>query len=99
MWRVKENKVFLSVRVLPNAKRAQIEGVWNETALKIAVRAPAVEGLANKALIDFLADFFDLKKKNISITHGETGREKTICFENADLQTLENKVKAVLNPA
>lgn len=97
MWRQKDNQVFLSVRVMPNAKRAKIEGVWNDSALKIAVRAPAVEGMANKALIDFLADFFALKKRDVAIAHGETGREKTICFNGADLEQMKAKVQAVLN--
>lgn len=74
----KDNAVYLSVRVSPNTKRSGIEGIWQETRIKIALRAPAVEGKANQALIDFLADFLGVKKRNIQIIQGETAREKTI---------------------
>lgn len=92
MWQEKENGFILSVRVLPNAKRSGIEGVWNESAVKIALRAPAVDGQANKALIAFLADLFQIKKRDISILSGETSREKKLCFQNADFE----KIKEIL---
>ena len=84
MWQKNENAFILSVRVLPNAKRTGIEGVWNNSALKIALHAPAVDGKANKALIDFLADLLEIKKRDISILSGETSREKKVCFQNVD---------------
>ena len=86
----KENDVLLSIRVLPNAKRSGIEGIWNNSALKIALRAPAVDGQANKALIDFLSDCFHLKKRQINIVRGETSREKTICFSDCSLQDIQS---------
>lgn len=90
----KENCILLSVRVLPNAKRSGIEGIWNNTALKIALRAPAVDGQANKALIDFLADCFHVKKRQINIVRGETSREKTICFSDCSLQDIQSIISA-----
>ena len=92
MWQEKENGFILSVRVLPNAKRSGIEGVWNESAVKIALRAPAVDGQANKALITFLAELFKIKKRDISILSGETSREKKLCFQNVDFE----KIKEIL---
>ncbi len=83
----KGNDVLLSIRVSPNAKRSGIEGIWQEKMLKIALRAPAVEGKANEALIDFLADTFNIKKRAIVIVRGQTSREKTILLQNYDLQT------------
>ncbi len=88
----KENDVLLSIRVLPNAKRSGIEGIWNNTALKIALRAPAVDGQANKAVIDFLADCFHLKKRQIIIVKGETSREKTIRLSDCSLQDIQTVI-------
>ena len=51
--------VTLAVRAQPGAKKTAIIGIYGEGAtaqLKIAVQAPPVEGRANEALIEFLAD-------------------------------------------
>ena len=78
---VKENGIYLSVRVQPGAKRSVFDGVWNDTHVKIALRAPAVDGKANEALIDFLSEFFKIKKKQIFIVTGQTSRCKVILIE------------------
>jgi len=72
------NNYRLQIRVLPNAKRDGWAGVWNETHYKIALRAPAVDGRANEALIGFLADFFKLPKRHFCIVQGQTARCKVV---------------------
>ena len=72
------NRLILSVRVSPNAKRSGIEGVWNGTHLKIALSAPPVDGKANEALIDFLADLCGIRKSAITLLSGQTGRLKRV---------------------
>ena len=80
------NSLTLSVRVSPNAKRAGFEGVWNNTHLKVALTAPPVDGKANAFLVDFLADYFRIRKSAISLVSGQTGRLKKvlISFPSAD---------------
>ena len=72
------NNYRLQIRVLPNAKRDGWSGMWNETHYKVALRAPAVDGKANEALIEFLADFFKLPKRNFIIVQGQTARCKVV---------------------
>ena len=72
------NKYRLQVRVLPNAKHVGWAGKWNDTHYKIALRAPAVDGKANEALIEFLADYFKLPKRAFAIISGQTNRCKII---------------------
>jgi len=67
-------KVF--IKVVPNAKKNRI--VEELSRLKVYVTAPAVDGKANKALIESLADHFGIKKKDISILFGEKSRDKII---------------------
>ncbi len=79
------NSLTLSVRVNPNSKRAGFEGIWNNTHLKVALTAPPVDGKANSFLIDFLSDYFHLRKSAISLISGQTGRLKKIVLTfNAD---------------
>jgi uncharacterized protein (TIGR00251 family) len=65
-----------SIRVIPNAKHEKI--IEEEGKYKIYLSAPAVEGKANKALIQFLAEHFKTKRNKISIIRGEKSREKIV---------------------
>jgi len=67
--------VRVSVKVIPNAKRDE---VVDGDVLKVYVRAPAVGGKANKAVIKALAEFFNVRKSCIRIVLGERSREKAV---------------------
>lgn len=66
----------IKVKVIPNAKKNRI--VQEREVFKVYVNAPAVEGKANKALIEILADYFQVRKSSIKIIRGEKAREKVI---------------------
>jgi len=66
----------IHVRITPNAGKNSIKE--EEGKLKIKVSAPAVDGKANKAVIELLATYFKIRKSAISIVKGEKGRDKII---------------------
>ncbi len=66
----------LNIKVIPNAKRDRL--VEEPGRLKVYLTARAVEGKANAALIDLLAEHFGVKKSGISIIRGLTSREKVV---------------------
>ena len=66
----------ISIKVIPNAKKNKISD--EDGKLKVRVNAPAVGGKANKAVVEVLAGFFEVKKKDIRIIRGEKSREKVI---------------------
>lgn len=68
------------IRVQPGAKRNAVEGLL-AGRLKLRIAAPAVEGKANKAVLEFLAGVLKVKKSQVSILRGETSREKTVRVE------------------
>lgn len=74
--------VRLAVRLTPRASRNELDGVAagadGRPALRLRLVAPPVEGAANKALIEFLADALDLRKADVTIRSGETGRLKIL---------------------
>jgi uncharacterized protein (TIGR00251 family) len=69
--------VTFAVRVTPRSSRNQIVGVEND-ALKIKLTAPPVEGAANAALIDFIADWLHVRKSAVSIVGGDKSRNKLV---------------------
>jgi uncharacterized protein len=69
--------VVLEVLVQPRASRTRPAGEHGGR-LKIQLAAPPVDGEANRALVEFLADALGVRKGDVSIERGETGRRKTI---------------------
>lgn len=49
--------------------------------LKIGLNSPPEGGRANEELIDFLSDYLNVKKKNISIIKGINCRDKTVLIK------------------
>jgi hypothetical protein len=75
-----EGASFL-VRVAPRASRNAIAGVIGEgaeTAVKISLNAPPVEGRANAALIEFLSEVLGTPRSAIEIAGGQHARNKRI---------------------
>jgi uncharacterized protein len=68
--------VRFEVKVIPNAKKDRL--VEENGRLKVYLNAPAVDGKANKALIEFLAEHFGVKKSEVRLVRGEKSREKTV---------------------
>ena len=73
-------KVVLDLHVQPGAKRSEFAGKHGER-LKVRLAAPAHEGRANAALIEFLADYYRVPKKNVTIASGERSRAKRVVIE------------------
>ena len=67
---------MLKVHINPRSSRNQITG-WRNGVLYIKLTAPPVEGAANKAAVEFLADQLGIKKSQITLVSGSTSRDKT----------------------
>jgi uncharacterized protein (TIGR00251 family) len=73
----------LLVHAQPGAKRSEIVGLHGER-LKIRIAAPAVEGRANEALVEFLAARLGIPRAKVRVAHGLQGRTKRIEIDDAD---------------
>ena len=71
---------YVEVRVIPRAARSALAGE-RDGALVVRLAAPPVDGRANVALVDFLAEALGLPKRRISLVHGDTSRQKRVLVE------------------
>lgn len=78
--REQDGAVCFEVRVAPRAARAAIVGV-HAGALKLSLTAPPVDGAANAALIELLAEALSVPRRAVRIVRGERGRHKTVCVD------------------
>jgi uncharacterized protein (TIGR00251 family) len=67
----------LSVRVHPGAKSDTVTGL-HAGAVKIALKAPPVDGRANEALIAFVAERLQLPRSRVALVAGASSRSKTL---------------------
>jgi uncharacterized protein len=80
-----------ALRVQPRASRNGFAGTMGD-AIKLAITAPPVDGKANQAVIEYLADLFRVPKSSIVIVSGETGRNKLVAIRG---MTAEQVLKAL----
>ena len=70
-------KRVLQVKVKPNARESHLteaaDGTW-----VAQVKAPPVDGKANKALIELVAEHFGVSKSRVGIRSGAGGRMKLV---------------------
>ena len=92
----------IRVHVVPNGKIDKIVGELATAspsrgghggAIKIKLRAPAVEGKANRALIQFLAARLKIPTRTIAIVRGQKSREKLICIDGLSDQEMQRRLR------
>lgn len=67
----------LSLRIVPRAAKNAIQGEHGD-ALKVRLCAPPVDGVANSALVEFLAEAFALPRARVHLLSGATSRNKRV---------------------
>ncbi|MEI0538420.1 DUF167 domain-containing protein [Brachyspira pulli] len=76
----------IEVKVTAGAKSNSFK--FENGAYSIRIMAKAIDGKANKAIIDFLSDELNLKKRDVEILKGEKSSKKIIAI-NIDDKSLK----------
>lgn len=76
-WTQQTNSVRLTLHIQPGAKKTEIAGEHGD-ALKIRLAAPPVDGKANQALMNYLAERFGVPQRQVTLKQGETSRRKVV---------------------
>jgi len=72
-----DGSLLLALHVQPGAARTELAGLHGG-ALKLRLAAPPIDGRANKAVIDFIAELLHLPKSAVVIRSGLTSRAKKL---------------------
>ena len=75
--------VLINVRLRPRASRAGVGGI-TEGALELRVCAPPVEGEANAAARELLAEVLAVSRARVALHSGEKSRRKVFRVEGLD---------------
>jgi len=79
-YEIKDNSVSVRIKAQPAASKNEFCEVYGEDAIKIRIKAPAVEGAANKELVKFLSKSFKVSKSDIIFKTGQNSKIKILEF-------------------
>jgi uncharacterized protein len=82
----KDGVVTVDIVVQPRASRPSLS--LHGDRLKVSVTAPPVDGKANQAVIQILADTLHVPRAAIEIARGDTSRRKTVRIRGVTLAQL-----------
>jgi len=75
--------VILELHVQPGAARSEFAGKHGER-IKVRLAARAVDGKANAALIEFLAEHFKVPRRSVRIESGLKSRQKRVVIDGIE---------------
>lgn len=86
--------ISFRVRVHPRAKRDAIVGELGD-ALKLALKAPPVDGRANEACVEFFAKLLKVPRASVTIASGKSSRNKIIRISGITAEQLRKQLAAI----
>ncbi|MDR3734928.1 MAG: DUF167 domain-containing protein [Acidobacteriaceae bacterium] len=87
----KDGALF-SVRVHPGARKSGITSIHAD-ALKVSLSTPPVDGRANEALIEFVAEWLGVARAAVAIVSGQHARSKRVCVAGVSAATVQAAVE------
>jgi uncharacterized protein (TIGR00251 family) len=81
----------VTLYIQPGAKRSRIVG-RHDGMPKIAIKARPIDGEANAALIEFLADLAAVPKASVRLLSGQSSRIKRLEVDKAVIDSLDQNL-------
>ena len=88
----------LELRVVPGSTRPGVVGRYGDS-WKIRVAAPPEGGRANDAVVSLLADTLDLRRGDVAIVSGHSGRDKVVALQGISGPELERRLASAAGTA
>ncbi|KAM7523553.1 hypothetical protein LguiA_013455 [Lonicera macranthoides] len=92
---VPPSSVAITIHAKPGSKQATITD-FNDDELGVQIDAPAKDGEANAALLDYISSVIGVKRRQVSIGSGSKSRDKVVIVEEVTLQNVFDALDKVL---
>jgi uncharacterized protein (TIGR00251 family) len=89
----RSGSIRFSVRVQPRASRSEIVGLHGD-ALKVRLAAPPVDGAANVALVELLAEALGVPRRCVRVVSGATSRGKVVEVAGVNVENILRLARA-----
>jgi uncharacterized protein (TIGR00251 family) len=88
--------VVLTVRVQPRAARSEIVDV-RDGLIRIRLAAAPVDGAANAALLELLAEALSVRKRDVTLISGDTSRSKRVLVKSLRVEEAEERLSGAIH--
>jgi uncharacterized protein (TIGR00251 family) len=78
----KDGRIVFNVKVVPGSSKTLIAGLYNGM-IKVRLSAAPEKGKANQALVELLAEKFNIPKNSIAILSGLTSKIKQVAVTSS----------------
>jgi uncharacterized protein (TIGR00251 family) len=77
----------ISIYVQPRASKTMVAGM-HDGCVKVRLAAPPIDGAANAALIEFVAERLGMAKSRVRLVSGQTSRRKVVEVDGVTAEQL-----------
>lgn len=84
-----ENGIKLRLKIVPNSSKNEICGEIGD-ALKVKIKAPAIDNKANEELVKFLSKLLNVSKSSIELKSGSTSKIKTLYIDSCGIDKIKD---------
>ncbi|MFS8023632.1 putative YggU-like superfamily protein [Helianthus anomalus] len=90
------SSVAVTIHAKPGSKVATITD-FDDEAVGVQIDAPAKDGEANAALLDYMSSVIGVKKRQVSLGAGSKSRDKVLIVEGVSLEAVYNALDRVIH--
>ena len=76
----------ITLHIQPRASRSEVVGEFGD-AIKVRVNAPPVDGAANEELVRFVAQRLGVRRADVTLVSGHSGRRKRLSINGLTAAT------------
>jgi len=91
---MKEKSAYLEVSIQAGASQNKVINYENNV-LKLKIAAPAMEGKANRKIIEFLSSMLGVKKTSIIVKSGKTSKHKILEINGISPDEIKQRLNAI----
>ncbi len=84
-----DNGVCIRIKAVPNSSKNEICGLLDD-ALKVKIKAPAVENKANEELVKFFSKLLKIPKSSVILKSGGTSKLKTLYINDCTIAKIRD---------
>lgn len=90
------SRATLSVRVQPRSRSTTLTALRDGVVI-VRVTAPPLDGRANHAVCELLADVLGVRRSCVTILRGERSRDKVIAIEGLDQAEADAAIRSAID--
>ncbi len=87
----------IGIRITPRARQNEVVEIRSDGTVRIRLKEAVVDGSANNALVEYLAEILGVPAAGIEIVAGLTGADKLVTILDLDSEAVHQRIIGYLS--